>query len=88
MAIDAGETVVLTATFTDENGDTADPSTPVTVTIEGPDSTTTDPMSKVETGVFEYEYDIQSAGVHEWKAQSQDIAIEQGTFYAQQDQTA
>lgn len=90
MAIDEGETVVLTAEFKDDSGSLTNPGTPVEVTVVGPDGTIDDAVtvSKQSTGVFEHEVDAsQGDGVYRYKFVSADGAVEQGLFYANDDET-
>lgn len=90
MAIDEGEAVVLTAEFKDDSGSLTNPGVPVEVTVVGPNSTIDDGVtaSNPETGVFEHEVDAsQGDGWYEYKFVSADGAVEQDSFYAEEDDT-
>jgi hypothetical protein len=91
MAIDAGEKVVLTATFTDDSGTKTDPSTPVTVSIRAPDGTLDvdgATASQDSTGVYSYTYTPSAPERYHYKFESADGAIEQDSFYVAADDTA
>lgn len=91
MAIDEGETITLTATFRDSQGNKTDPSTPVEVTIRRPDGTTDGPFqtNNRSTGVFAYQYTVGGKqGEYTYKFVSNDGLVEQDTFYAHEDKTA
>jgi len=89
MPIDEGETITLRATFTDDNGERADPSTPVEVTVVRPRGDNDGPfvMNNVATGVYEYEYDVKEPYTHEYRVETADDGVEQGEFYATADAT-
>jgi len=88
MQIDEGESVVLTAEFTDDAGDPVDPSTPVEVVVEDPGGTrTTSTASKVQTGTFEHELTASQSGAYDFRFQSADGGVEGDTFYAHRDET-
>lgn len=90
MAIDEGETVVLRAEFRDDSKSLTNPGTPVEVTVVGPNSTIDDGVtaSNPEAGVFEHNVDAsQGDGVYRYKFVSADGAVEQGSFYANDDET-
>jgi len=84
MAIDEGETITLTATFTDDTGTKADPSTPVEVTIVRPDGEEDGPftMSRAETGVYQYEYDVVAPYSHDYRVETADGGVAQSDFSA------
>jgi len=91
MAIDAGEKVTLSATFTDEAGTNTDPSTPVQVTVVDPDGNKVADgatASQSSTGVYEYVLTTGAYGTYLYKFTSADGAVEQGRFYAEPDRTA
>lgn len=70
MAIDAydiGDTVRLTATFTNESAANADPTT-VTVSIRAPDGTVTTPTAtQSSTGVYYCDLAVTMAGVWRYR---------------------
>lgn len=88
MAIDAQETVVLTATFEDDTGTKVDPIQPVEVTITGPNGTDGPySASKSSVGVYEYTYDVGPPGTYYVKFTSDDGAVVQDDFDAAFDRT-
>jgi hypothetical protein len=89
MAIDEGETITLRATFEDDSGTKADPSTPVEVTIVRPDGEEDGPfqMSKASTGVYEYEYDVVAPYSHDYRVETADGGVAQSDFTAEADVT-
>lgn len=90
MAIDEGETIILTARFEDDSGNLTNPSTPVEVTVRHRDSNSADgpfTATQVSTGVFKYEYTASKEGGYHYKFTSADGAVEQGDFTAKEDAT-
>jgi len=91
MAVDEGESILLRATYTDEAGERADPAQPVEVIVvpPSPQSANDGPFTatRTEKGVYEYEYDVEEAGRYEYRFETNDDAVEQGTFVALRDET-
>lgn len=80
--ITAGEALVLRAEFS-LDGAYKNPITPVQVWVEAPDGTVSGPFEATQqsTGIFTHQFTTSQAGVHEYRFQSADNAIEEGEFF-------
>lgn len=87
MAKYVGETIILQAQFTDDDGNKTTPGEPVKVTHAQDDGTVdVDGVTVTEdastTGLYEHEYLIAKKGTNNYAFVSSDGAIEEDSYYA------
>ena len=89
MSTFIGETITLTANFSDDDGVPKNPTLPVTISIYLPPDNTldvdADTMTQVVTGEFAYDYTTTKAGTHWYKVITADNSIDQKSFYVNED---
>jgi len=85
--ITVDESVTLSVTFKDAEGQKVDPSTPVEVSVLRPNKTIDGPFtaSRVSVGAFTYPYTPPSDGLYFYRFTSTDGGVEVGSFVVERD---